>query len=275
MTSTRYRLLRWIMAVAVLSAFAVAWVVTYPRNGRITFYSDRRSFLLVLGFVLALIIVRVLLAPEIRLLLDRVVRTIRLLGSGPVRVLRGLSLVTAALGLISAIVLSVLALHSSWLRQEWPIGLALFVGFAGLCCYGLTIVAARTVAQDTMTTDSENNATSWPFRDPRVAGVREHYERVKFFRALAETCSDAAGKFRLLLAGVYSARGVVELIFEAADKGQLNITREDLKAHLCAQIRRYDLIERIRIHDFHRLGLVPPDPRFKVMMQRGPVKLRA
>ena len=126
-----------------------------------------------------------------------------------------------------------------------------------------------------MTSNSENDATPWAFPDPRVTGVREHYQRVRFFRALAEECPDAKSKFRLLLAGVYSARGVVELIFEAADKGQLNITREDLKAHLCAQIRRYDLIERIRIHDFHRLGLVPPDPRFKVMMQRGPVKLRA
>lgn len=128
---------------------------------------------------------------------------------------------------------------------------------------------------DTMTTQSENDAKQLPFPDPRVAGVREHYQRVKFFYALAEKCPDPAGKFRLLLAGVYSARGVVELIFEAADKGQLNSTHEDTKANLCAQIPWYDLIERIRIHDFHRFGLVPPDPRLKVMMQRGPVKLRA
>lgn len=126
-----------------------------------------------------------------------------------------------------------------------------------------------------MTTQPRNDGGQWPFPDPRVAGVREHYQRVKFFHALAERCPHPAHKFRLLLAGVYSARAVVELIFEAADKGQINATRDDLKAHLCKQIPWYDLIERVRIHDFHRFGLVPPDPRFRVMMQRGPVKLRA
>lgn len=111
--------------------------------------------------------------------------------------------------------------------------------------------------------------------DPRVAGVREHYQRVKFFHALAKTCPDPAGKFRLQLAGVNSARAVVELILEAADKGQLHSTREDLKVDQCAQIPWYNLIEKIRIHDFHRFGLLPPDHRFKVTMQGGPVKLRA
>jgi len=113
------------------------------------------------------------------------------------------------------------------------------------------------------------------FSDPRVAGVREHYERVKFFHALAERCSDPVGKFRLLVAGVYSARGVVELILDKADKGQLNRTRQDLEPHLRAQIPWYDLIERIRIHDFHRFGLVLPDPRFRVTSLCGPVDLQA
>ncbi len=140
---------------------------------------------------------------------------------------------------------------------------------------GRLIATREDLDQDTMTTQSENDAEQWPFPDPRVAGVREHYQRVKFFHALAEGCPDLPDKFRLLLAGVYSARAVIELMLEAADKGMLNSTREELKARLCSQIPWYDLIERIRIHDFHRFGLVPPDPRFKVMMQRGPVKLRA
>ncbi len=126
-----------------------------------------------------------------------------------------------------------------------------------------------------MAAQSEDDAKYWPFPDVRVAGVREHYRRVRFFHTLAGTCSDPAGKFRVLLAGIYSARAVIELIFEATDKGQLSRTREDLKAQLEKQIPWYDLIERIRIHDFHRFGLVPPDPRLEVMIQRGPVKLRA
>jgi len=126
-----------------------------------------------------------------------------------------------------------------------------------------------------MTAKSDNEATPWPFPNPRVSGVREHFQRVKFFHDLAGKCSDPAGKFRLLLAGVYSARAMAELIFEASDKGDLNRTRDELKMHLCKQISWYDLIEKIRIHDFHRFGLVPPDPRFKVTRQGGPVKLRA
>jgi len=126
-----------------------------------------------------------------------------------------------------------------------------------------------------MSAKPKNDAEQWPFLDPRVAGVREHYHRVKFFHALATRCPEPADRFRLLLAGVYSARAVVELIFEAADKGQINATREDLKVRLREQIPWYDLIERVRIHDFHRFGLVPPDPRFRVMMEGGPVKLRA
>ncbi|HUW83567.1 MAG TPA: hypothetical protein VMZ31_12315 [Phycisphaerae bacterium] len=121
----------------------------------------------------------------------------------------------------------------------------------------------------------DKDAQRCPFPSPRVAGVREHYQRVKFFHALAETCRDPAGTFRLLVAGLYSAQGVVELILEAAAKGELNSTREQLKVHLRKQLPWFDLIEKIRIHDFHRFGLVPPDPRFKLTMFGGPVKLRA
>lgn len=113
----------------------------------------------------------------------------------------------------------------------------------------------------------------FPIHVSQVCG--EHFQRVQFFQELAQHCPDPAGKFRLLLSSDYPARAVVELMFEAADKEQLTSTRDELKRRLSAQIPWYDLIERIRIHDFHRFGLVPPDPRFTVMFQGGPVKLRA
>lgn len=65
------------------------------------------------------------------------------------------------------------------------------------------------------------------------------------------------------------------MILEAADKGELSRTREELKLHLREQIPWYDLIERIRIHDSHRFGLMPPGPRFTFVMVAQPVKLRA
>ena len=67
----------------------------------------------------------------------------------------------------------------------------------------------------------------------------------------------------------------MQLIYEAADKGELDKTCEELKAQFRTQVPWCDLIERIRIHDFHRFGLVPPDPRFRSITQEGPVNLRA
>ncbi|MDI6450190.1 hypothetical protein [Anaerobaca lacustris] len=115
----------------------------------------------------------------------------------------------------------------------------------------------------------------WPLVDPRLAGLWEHYKRVVFFHTLTETCPDVTPKFRLPLAGVYSAQAVAQLMYETADKQQLSQTREELKTYLQQHIRWYDLIERIRIHDFHRVGIVPPDPQLKTMTLAGPVKLRA
>lgn len=115
----------------------------------------------------------------------------------------------------------------------------------------------------------------WPFPDPRVAGVREHHERMKLLFGLAKATEDSVTKFRLMVASIYSARAIVELHYEAVDKDQLATTREALKTTLKSKLPWFDLIERIRIHDFHRFGVIPPDPRLKVLFQGGPIKLRA
>lgn len=119
------------------------------------------------------------------------------------------------------------------------------------------------------------NNDKWPFPDPRVLGVHEHYERVRMFFELAHQSTDPIKSFRFLVAGVYFARGIVELIFEAADKEQLRVTRDQIKQVLPDKLPWYNLVERIRIHDFHRFGLIPPSPNMKVMFQGGQIKLRA
>jgi len=115
----------------------------------------------------------------------------------------------------------------------------------------------------------------WPFPDPRVAGLREHHERMELLLELAKATKDAVAKFRLMMAAVYSARAIVELHYEAADKEQLSSTRDDLKRTLASRLPWFNLIERIRIHDFHRFGILPPDPRVTTVFQGGPVKLQA
>jgi len=116
---------------------------------------------------------------------------------------------------------------------------------------------------------------NWPWPDPRVAGVREHYERMKLLHGLAGTATDPTAKFRLLMASVYSARAIIELHFEAAEQQQLPTTRDALKKTLPEKLPWFNLIERIRIHDFHRFGLTPPNPKMIETFQGGPIKLRA
>lgn len=114
-----------------------------------------------------------------------------------------------------------------------------------------------------------------PFEGPRLAGIREHYNRIRFFFEEARESSDAVRKFRYMIASVYSARAIVELILESSDKEELKIKREDLEATLSKNLPWYFLIEKIRIHDFHRFGLFPPDSEMKMMFQGGPIKLWA
>ena len=115
----------------------------------------------------------------------------------------------------------------------------------------------------------------WPFPDPRVAGIKEHYDRIRTFLELADDSKDPTVSFRLQITCIYFARAIIELIFEAADKEQLSSSREQLKKTLPEKLRWYNLIERIRIHDFHRFGIVPPSPGMKVLFQGGPLKLKA
>ena len=81
--------------------------------------------------------------------------------------------------------------------------------------------------------------------------------------------------FRLQVASIYFARGIIELIFEAADKGLLKASRDQLKETLLEKLRWYNLIEKIRIHDFHRFGLILPNPNMNTLFVGGPIKLYA
>ncbi len=115
----------------------------------------------------------------------------------------------------------------------------------------------------------------WPFPGPRVSGVQEHYERIKTFLNLVDKSKEPVVIFRLQVASIYFARGIIELMFEAADKGLLKASRDQLKETLLEKLRWYNLIEKIRIHDFHRFGLIPPNPNMKTLFEGGPIKLCA
>ena len=111
--------------------------------------------------------------------------------------------------------------------------------------------------------------------NPRLHGIREHFERAQFLFGLAVKEENTKAGYRLLLSAIYSCRGITEVMLEAADKQEVTVDRKTLESQLQPMLPYYALIERIRIHDFHRIGIVPPDPSFRQTFLSGPIKLTA
>jgi hypothetical protein len=118
---------------------------------------------------------------------------------------------------------------------------------------------------------------------PRARGIREHLERARFLVELARNQADEKARYRLMLAAVYSCYAITNIMWDAAEKHEvigLNDLEEkknksELNGCIAPMLPYYALIERIRIHDFHRHGIVPPDPTVREMTYRGPIKLKA
>ena len=124
---------------------------------------------------------------------------------------------------------------------------------------------------------------AFPLPSPRVRGVREQYYRAKWLLRLARRTKKRARSFRLLMLAMYPARAVVELMLEAAEMQELakhrdpdpRKSRKSFEDEIVPKLPYYFLIEKIRIHDFHRFGCVPPDPRCRQVFFGGLMKLRA
>jgi hypothetical protein len=116
-----------------------------------------------------------------------------------------------------------------------------------------------------------------PSESARLLGAREHLERAQLLFDLGRKQEDAKASFRLMLAAIYSCRAMTELMLEAADKQETNAgeDRRTVEERISRLVPYYALIERIRIHDFHRFGIVPPDPKSESLMFGGPMKLTA
>lgn len=112
--------------------------------------------------------------------------------------------------------------------------------------------------------------------DPiRLMGIREQVQRAEFFLAQAGSSSDARHKHWYLVASVYFARAAVEIILEATDNA---VAREQVESALAEKLPNYSLMERIRIHDFHRFGLLQRAGTFlggavKLTANRGSVEI--
>ena len=116
-----------------------------------------------------------------------------------------------------------------------------------------------------------------------LRGIREHHERVMWFVSLADAADNSDQHFRLLMAAVYFARGIVELMLEAAKAQELpnycdkdeQKCRKAFEEQFAPKLPHYSLIEKIRIHDFHRVGCIPPNSKRQEVVFSGPMKLTA
>ena len=118
----------------------------------------------------------------------------------------------------------------------------------------------------------------------RGKGIVEQLKRCKWFLSLAVKSDDAEAKHRLLFAGLYAGRAAIEIMLEGALKQELpafrdtddsNKSRKDFENAVKGDIPHYALIEKIRIHDFHRFGCLPPVSNVEFQFMGGPMQLIA
>lgn len=113
---------------------------------------------------------------------------------------------------------------------------------------------------------------------PRLAGVLEQFERTHWLLGSARGAADADKRFRIHILATYPARAITEIMLEAVEHHELNgmegidakERRKEFEDRHLAGLPYYALIEKIRIHDFHRFGLRPQ----LGLAVGGPIKFR-
>jgi len=119
---------------------------------------------------------------------------------------------------------------------------------------------------------------SWP----RLRGVYEQLERARHLMKVAGRCKRESARFRYLILAVYPARAVADLMLTAAERQELprfhneneRQSRADFEKAIKAGWPHYELLETIRIHDFHRFGCLPPSRTDVEAFTGDPVKAR-
>jgi hypothetical protein len=99
---------------------------------------------------------------------------------------------------------------------------------------------------------------------------------------LARRCKNPTARFTNLIAAVYPTRATVELMLGAAEKQELKSfqnkdaqkSRKDLEKVLATKLPHYYLLEKIRIHDFHRFGCILPNRGDFHEFVGGPIELK-
>ena len=93
---------------------------------------------------------------------------------------------------------------------------------------------------------------------PAVRGIVEHLERASFFDTEARSATNATAAFRHWIAAVYSLRAPVELMREAAERGELAVGLPEWDRLIVRMVPRWRLVHQLRIRDFHHGSVIGP-----------------
>ncbi len=105
-----------------------------------------------------------------------------------------------------------------------------------------------------------------------LESVAEQFERAAFFYNVGTSFKDRIYRFRFMIASLYFARSICEIMLESAKNGNLIISKSSLKKELEKSLPRYKLIQLFRIHDFHRCVVLE---REGVIHVSGPIHIKA
>lgn len=94
--------------------------------------------------------------------------------------------------------------------------------------------------------------------NPTLRGIVEHLERARLFATGADAATSLQDAFRYWIAATYSVRAILQLLRDAAKRGELHVDAQRLDRFLEERFPRYRLVRRLRIDDFHRFGLLGP-----------------
>lgn len=86
----------------------------------------------------------------------------------------------------------------------------------------------------------------------KVVESREHLLRSELFLGMARTATAGSTQSALLLAAVNSAVAFYENLRSACETGFIAMTMEEMGELFESRVRRFHLLELLRIHDFHR-----------------------
>lgn len=100
--------------------------------------------------------------------------------------------------------------------------------------------------------------------------LSEHLARTRFFLEQSKAQTDAEKRSRFLMASIYPARAVIEIIIDRIKRGRLKGDFRDFLAEAAAVVRYFKAIEYLRDHDFHRNAIQFIPGRQSLY---GPIKL--